>query len=94
MITVVGGLLIAIYGRHLISKLGGGIIQKMVECMVIIAFLLTAFIVLTLSAFLMENELAMLTALLTTFGMSTVIFVLAYFIKKFSDELTKMEGGV
>ncbi len=92
MISIIAGIMIALYGAELAEHLGGGIIQKIIWSVTLMAFLLALYTIVGLWAYFFGSDLGHAINHTIILLMSLVAIVIGYYLKTFSDSMKALES--
>ncbi len=90
IMTVGAGIILYIYGREVAKQMGGGILGKAMSFVVLMSFLIAAFTVLSLFGYLWMNVALLAIGNFMIMAVAAGEVVLAYYTKKFAEELKSM----
>ena len=93
IISIIAGSMIGIYGTSLVHFLGGGIIQKIIWLISLLAFLLAAYTIIGLWGYFAGNDIYKAINHTLILIMSITSIIIGYYLKRFSDGIKAMQSG-
>lgn len=90
IMTVSAGIILYIYGRQVSKQMGGGILGNAMSFIIVMSFLIAAFTILSLFGYLWLNVTLLALGNFMIMAVAAGEVILAYYTKKFAEELKSM----